>query len=393
MPMRADLTARVYTADQSLSENKMLTILACGDVGVKRADCHSMFAGCASTLRNADIGFAQLESTISERGEAVPNAKLAMRAPPAMARAAREAGIAVMSFAGNHCLDFGYQAFRDTLMHAGAAGIRLCGAGEDLSAARQHVIVEHGTARVAFLAVSSILPEGYAAEPTKPGCAPMRALTSYEQIEHDQPGTPARCRTFAHREDLAALVHGVRRAREQADLVLVSLHWGIHMIPTVLADYQTEVAHALIDAGADAILGHHPHLLKGVEIYAGKPIFYSLGNFAIEQPHVWDAAISGSESFRHLVELNPDWRAQERYRLPEITRRSGMAKLTWSPGAALRASFLPAWIDDDSVPQMLTHPDPRFGEVHSLLERSSRDAGIAVRIELRDDELVLSAHA
>jgi poly-gamma-glutamate capsule biosynthesis protein CapA/YwtB (metallophosphatase superfamily) len=372
---------------------RMLTILACGDVGVKRAHCESMFVGCASTLRGADICFAQLETTISERGEAVPNAKLAMRAPPAMARAARDAGISVMSFAGNHCLDFGYQAFRDTLMHVSSAEIRLCGAGEDLSAARQPVIIEHGSARIAFLAVSSILPEGYAAEPTKPGCAPMRARTLYEQIEHDQPGTPARCRTFAHREDLAALVHAVSRARDQADLVLVSLHWGIHMIPTVLADYQIEVAHTLIDAGADAILGHHPHLLKGIDIYAGKPIFYSLGNFAIEQPHVWNAAISDSESFKHLVQLNPQWRAQERYRLPEITRRTGVAKLTWSPGASLQASFLPAWIDDDSVPHMLAGSDPHFGDVHSLLEQSSREAGLAVRIDARGDELVVSANA
>jgi poly-gamma-glutamate capsule biosynthesis protein CapA/YwtB (metallophosphatase superfamily) len=367
----------------------MLTILACGDVGVKRTDCESIFAGCGSTLRSADICFAQLETTISERGEPVPNAKLAMRAPPAMAQAVRGAGIAVMSFAGNHCLDFGYQAFRDTLMHANGAGIRLCGAGEDLSAARQHVLIERGTARVAFLAASSILPEGYAAEPSKPGCAPMRALTFYEQIEHDQPGTPARCRSFAHRDDLAALVHAVRRAHEHADLVLVSLHWGIHMIPTVLADYQIEIAHALIDAGADAILGHHPHLLKGVEIYAGKPVFYSLGNFAIEQPHVWDATIAGSESFKHLVQLNPDWRAEARYRLPDVTRRTGVAKLTWSAGAPLQASFLPAWIDDDSVPHMLPASDARFDDVRALLESSSREAGLALQIETRNDELAL----
>jgi poly-gamma-glutamate capsule biosynthesis protein CapA/YwtB (metallophosphatase superfamily) len=370
----------------------MLTILACGDVGVKRAHCESMFAGCANTLQRADICFAQLETTISERGEPVPNAKLAMRAPPGMAQAVRDAGIGVMSFAGNHCLDFGYQAFRDTLTHAGSAGIRLCGAGEDLSAARQPVLIEHGSTRVAFLAVSSILPEGYAAEAARPGCAPMRALSCYEQIEHDQPGTPARCRTFAHRDDLTALLHSVHGARAEADLVLVSLHWGIHMIPSVLADYQLEIAHALVDAGADAILGHHPHLLKGIEIYAGKPIFYSLGNFAIEQPQVWNAAISQSESFKHLVQLNPQWRARERYQLPEITRRSGIAKLTWSPGSALQASFLPAWLDDDSVPHMLKASDPRFAEVRSLLESSSHDAGLAVRIETRDDELVLGAN-
>jgi poly-gamma-glutamate synthesis protein (capsule biosynthesis protein) len=88
----------------------------------------------------------------------------------------------------------------------------------------------------------------------------MRALTLYEQIEHDQPGTPARAITHAHRGDLAALLADIRAAREQADLVFVSVHWGIHMVEGVIADYQREVAHAAVEAGAHTILGHHPHL-------------------------------------------------------------------------------------------------------------------------------------
>ena len=109
--------------------------------------------------------------------------------------------------------------------------------------------------------------------------------TVYEPAEPDQPGTPAGIRTFAHRADLDALLDSIRSARRRADVVLLSLHWGLHMVRATLADYQIEVAHAAIDAGADAILGHHPHLLKGVGFHRGRPIFYSLGNFAIEQPH------------------------------------------------------------------------------------------------------------
>ena len=68
--------------------------------------------------------------------------------------------------------------------------------------------------------------------------------------------------------------------RKQVDIVALSIHWGIHFIPAVLADYQREVAHAAIDAGADVILGHHTHILKPIEVYKGKVIFYSLANFA-----------------------------------------------------------------------------------------------------------------
>jgi len=368
----------------------MTSILACGDVGVRRADCASIFRGCQQALRGAELCFAQLETTISARGAKVPNARLAMRSPPEMAGALRDAGVQVVSFAGNHCLDFGYEAFEDTLRHCEEAGLVLCGAGGSLETARRAVMVRAGVHRVAVLAASSILPEGYAAEERKPGCTPLRAFTLYEPVEVDQPGTPPRVRTFLHRDDLQALTGAVRAAREHADVVLVSLHWGIHMVPAVLADYQTEAARALIDAGADAVLGHHPHLLKGIELYRGKPVYYSLGNFAIEQPHVWDPAILETASFRHLVSLHPEWDLTRRYMLPENTRMTGLAKLIVNDNGSLESRFCPAWIDDDSAPRMLRADDPLFERVRAFLETSSRTAGFETRIEVDGDELVLA---
>jgi poly-gamma-glutamate capsule biosynthesis protein CapA/YwtB (metallophosphatase superfamily) len=367
----------------------MTTVLACGDVGVKRADCASMFAACASTLQSADLCFAQLETTLSDRGAKAPNARLAMRSPPAMASAARAAGIDVMSFAGNHCLDYGYEALADTLQHAADAGIALCGAGPTLDAARRPALLDISGVRVALLARNSILPEGYAAAADKAGCAPLRAYTVYEQIEHDQPGTPARISTFADRSDLSALLDDIESARAAADVVLLSMHWGIHMVPTVLADYQIEVAHAAIEAGADAILGHHPHLLKGIEFHRGRPIFYSLGNFAIEQPHIWDPAIVGSASFRNLVSLNPTWQLDQVYMLPRITRMTGIAKLTLLGRGEWQVRFLPAWIGDDSSPQMLSPDDARFAEVAEFLLRSSRDAGFDTEITVEGSALLI----
>lgn len=368
----------------------MTVLLACGDIGIKRADCDVMFAGCRASLDVGDFVFAQLETTVSERGERVPNARLAMRAPPAMLSAARRAGIDVMSFAGNHCLDFGYLAFEDTLSHAQHAGILLCGAGVDLQRARQPAIMTVNGLRIAVLAASSILPEGYAASRDRAGCAPLRAHTVYEQIEHDQPGTPSRVRTFPHRGDLEALLASVRAARAENDLVLVSLHWGIHMVPHVLAEYQRKAARALIEAGATAILGHHPHVLKGVELYRGRPIFYSLGNFAIEQPHVWDPSIVHSDSFRHLQSLNPTWSLEQTYMLPPETRLTGIAKIVVSQ-AAIETRFIPAWIGDDSVPRVLRPDDPRFESVRAYLERSCEAADCRTQIEVDGNDLRLSA--
>jgi poly-gamma-glutamate synthesis protein (capsule biosynthesis protein) len=368
----------------------MSIVLGMGDVGARRADLDSMFRGCRAALAGGDIVFAQLETTVTDRGARSPNAKLAMRAPPAMADAARRAGIDVMSFAGNHCLDWGYEGFSDTLAHMQAAGIALCGAGATLAEARRPAVLAHGDLKVAFLACSSILPDGYEAAANRSGCAPLRAHTLYEAVEHDQPGTPPRICSFPHRQDLAALLADIAAARKHADLVLLSMHWGLHMVPAQLADYQRSVAHAAIDAGAHAVLGHHPHILKGVEFHRGAPIFYSLGNFAIEQPHVWDPDITSTDSFRHLVSLNPSWQADRIYMLPEDTRMTGIARLYCGRGGVERVEFLPAWIEDDSAPVVLPRDDPRFDRIGDYLQSISASQGLRLQVGRGPDALHLS---
>lgn len=367
-------------------------ILAVGDVGAKREDLASMFAPVIGTLHQAPVVFGQLETTVSDRGAIVPNAKLAMRAPSALAPALADAGFTMMSFAGNHCLDWGYDAFDDTLRHMSEAGVLLAGAGTTLSDAFTPVIQQHNGVRIAMIAASSILPEGYAARTDKPGCAPLRAHTFYEQIEHDQPGTPARIRSHADRADLAALLASIRSARASADIVLVSLHWGIHMVRGSLAEYQIEVAHAAIEAGADAILGHHPHLMKGIGFHRGKPIFYSLGNFAIEQPHVWDPAIVETDSFRHLVSLNPSWTMNAAYMLPEETRITGIVRLVVRDRDVAEVRFRPCWIGDDSAPRPLAASDPLFARVRDYLVEVTATEGLATSIIVDGDELLLTPH-
>jgi len=171
----------------------------------------------------------------------------------------------------------------------------------------------------------------------------------------------------------------------------VSLHWGIHMVRGTLAEYQIEVAHAAIDAGADAILGHHPHLMKGIGFHRGKPIFYSLGNFAIEQPHVWDPAIVETESFRHLVSLNPSWTMGATYMLPEETRITGIARLIVQDGSVTEVRFRPCWIGDDSAPRPLVSSDPLFGRVRDYLVEVTAAEGLTTSIATDGDELILTS--
>src|SRR3990170_4788547 len=162
-----------------------ITILAVGDLSPDRDDHESIFALNVHVLREADITSGQLETTFSERGSPLIGRGVHKRSHPKNVSALSYAGFDVISFASNHALDFGYDAFFDTIDLLRKHGIEVVGVGNNLEVARKPVILERKGTRVAFLAYNSItmaLLRGYAADIDRPGCNPLRAYTFYEPI-------------------------------------------------------------------------------------------------------------------------------------------------------------------------------------------------------------------
>jgi len=331
-----------------------VSLLAVGDVALRVTDPGAQLAGIAPVLRAADIAFGQLETPLTNDGtrQLFPGFRGASGNVPrdagATAGALADAGFTVMSFAGNHTMDRSASAMLATVAAAGAHGIGIAGAGENLAAAREPVIVEKRGTRVGFLAYCSVLPRGYDATPARAGVAPLRARTFYEQVDW-QAGTPPRIVTLANAADLAALQDDVRRLRERVDVVVVSMHWGIHFEPGTIADYQYEAAHAAIDAGADVILGHHGHVIKGIEYYRGKPVFYSLGNVTLLPRG--DKGEPLTEGGRVDAQLTM------------------IAKLTITGGVISRVAVLPCWLDLRLEPEVIPPGDPRFAEFLAYLRQ------------------------
>lgn len=371
--------------------NNNILFYAVGDVLPERADPLSIFQQVAPTLRQADFAFCQLEANISERGVRLPQVRHTTRLQRAAATALKEAGFNIVSFAGNHCMDWGHEAFSDTVNALQEESLTVLGVGQNITEARQPRIVEKNGVRVAFLAYSSILPMNFWAEENRPGCAPMRAWTHYEPIEPDQPGTPCRIHTFPHDGDLEQLVADIKTARGSADVVIMSIHWGIHFIPAVIADYQRIVAHAAIDAGADLILGHHAHILKGVEVYKGKPIFYSLCNFAVDLPMTPEHA--NSKGFREIQVLHPDWKVDfsSNYNFPPDSQKTMVVTCRLNKSGVVRTSFLPAFIDATANPRLLSRSDPKFMEVVRYIEEATSSQGLSARFTIDGDEVVVTA--
>lgn len=369
-------------------------VLATGDIAPDRADPDTLFDRTSALLNGADLVFGQLETTFAARGTRLPQARHAVLARPEGAGALARAGFDVISCAGNHCLDWGNEALAENLRNLRAVGIDVVGAGANIKEASAPVIrqLPDGT-RVAILAYCSILPMSYWAEQSRPGCAPMRAHTLYEQVEHDQPGTPPRIRTFAHTDDLAAMCAGIRAAKAQADIVLVSHHWGIHFVRATIADYQREVARAAIEAGADAILGHHAHILKGAEVIAGKPVFYSLCNFATDLR--MDPEHAARKSFKEIQKLGENWVPDfdSLYNFPPASRMSVIVRLDVENRRIRETSLLPIWIDRDAVPTLLAPSDERFTHTRDYLRAVTGEAELNARFESVEDRFVVTGAA
>ncbi len=381
-----------------MAGKEILTICAVGDVGVMREDPESIFALSAPILREADIAFCQLERILSERADPAYTQVLVWN-PAKLGQALSKVGFDVISTAGNHHMDAGVEPFIDTLDVLKQNNILPVGVGRNIVEARTPALVERKGTRVAFLGYSSIIPRcevPWEATPNRPGCAPMFISTFYEP-EDWQPGSPPKVITIADKEDLAAMQEDVRRAKAQADIVIMSIHWGIHHLPAMIAMYEYEVGHAAIEAGVDLVLGHHAHILKGIEVYKGKVIFHNLGNFATDRPrktkpgiHARWSSLSPVESGDYqkgwAYEVEPGWKE---YPLPPDERKTVIAKCTISEKKIERISFLPCMINKIGQPEPLSREDKRSGEVYQYIEWCCKDQGLDTRFSREGDEVVV----
>ena len=244
-----------------------------------------------SLLSDADVAFGNLETPLTARGARAEKAAT-HRAHPDRMSDVHAFGFDVVTLANNHMLDYGVQGLEDTLDVVKRAGIVSVGAGMDRTSALRPAIRPTSRGAIGFIGLCAALPPGFAATDERPGIAPLRVTQSVAidpAIQQEQPGGAPFMHTTAHAPDVAAACDAVRAARRDARFVVVALHWGIpHGFAArsygVLAEYQRPVAHALVDAGADLVVGHHPHVVHPLERYKSGLIAYSLGNYVF---HSW----------------------------------------------------------------------------------------------------------
>ena len=317
-----------------------MTVTATGDSLITRrlpSYADPPFQRMAELIQSADVAFTNMEMVLSDFAgrPVVDSGGMNLSAPPGVARDLQRLGFNLTAFANNHTLNYGIDGCLATLDALRELEFVCAGAGRTRDEARLPAYLETAAGRVGLVGCASTFAKGQEAgaqrgdTPGRPGLNPQRFETLYvvdeEHLEavkriaertgaeqqrqfgfwmgFRQPpkragefvfaersfiaGDEFGIRTEAHQGDLAGNTRAVRLATMQDDLTVVSIHaheqGKERWIP---ADFIVEFAHACVDAGADMVIGHGPHLLRGIELYQGKPIFYSVGNFIFEYEYL-----------------------------------------------------------------------------------------------------------
>jgi Putative enzyme of poly-gamma-glutamate biosynthesis (capsule formation) len=261
------------TATPEPTVQPLLKLVAVGDIMMGRAvgkrlgnnpeGYYAAFKDVAATLKQGDIVFANLESPLTSSTNSLSKKnKIILKASPDCIDALKNAGFNVLSLANNHMMDYYDKGLFDTMKLLNENKIAYTGAGKNLDEARKPVIIEKNGLRFGIISYTDMAytyvgnPSiNYAASDNRAGVVPRK----YELIHED-----------------------IVKLRGKVDLIAVSLHWGVEETFKITPE-MTEFAHRLLDDGADMILGHHPHQFQGIEVYKGKPIIYSMGNFIFDQ--------------------------------------------------------------------------------------------------------------
>lgn len=263
---------------------KPFTMFFTGDVLMKR-DTESIYdnrgvEGLLSPdlltyMREADLCMINQEFPFGVGGTQAPDKQFTFKSDPRYVQAIKDMGVDVVTLANNHVLDFGPDVLSQTFETLDEAGIDYVGAGESVERAKEWKSYDIGGTSVAVLGASRVIP-----------------VVEWN-VDISQPGLFC---TY----DTTQLVEQIKAAKQENDLVVVAVHWGIERA-AYPEEYQRSMAREFIDAGADLIVGNHPHVIQGIEFYKDVPIVYSLGNYLFNQSNQPTAALKvWVDADRHL---------------------------------------------------------------------------------------------
>lgn len=359
-----------------------LTLLFTGDIVLDVEGADHWLSGIAPALHAADLAIGHLEVPHTRRGSELQGDVPAPGADPAHLDALARAGVAAVTLAGNHIADCGPQGIADTVESLDRLGIAHTGAGANLQAASRAAHLDRQGRRIALLSYNCVGPEAAWADEQRAGCNYLRMQSAAGRAV--APNTPLVAPTAEALTRLKADIAAVRAA----DLVVVALHKGIVHTPAVLAPYERPLAEAALDAGADVVVGHHAHILRGLQCRNGRALFHGLGNGCVvtralspSQDH--PARAAWAKKRRELFGFEPDPRYELAPFHPEAVHGVlGVVRL--QADGRLRMGVIPVHVEPPGRPVIVK--DARAAEVIAYLDRIGAMAGLPPLQWQRDGE-------
>jgi hypothetical protein len=365
-------------------------VFAVGDVFLNTPDGDAAFRHLTPLLGTADAVFGNCEGVYCDDPIPSPSRRHYMGAPRSRGESLGRMPMHVMTCANNHVLDGGYPGLRDTLDLLRSQGIAVTGAGENLLEATAPAILDAGDRRVAFLGFCSVFPIGYEARDDRAGIAPLRVHTFYADPDPNfwEPAIEPRVTTVPLAADLQRFRDAIAGARELADSVVVACHWGYSSRLELLHDYELELARDAVDHGADAVVCHHHHSLRGIEVYRERPIYYGLGALIHHFDHL---ALSPAEvaarraKFGRIASFGGD-PEYPLFPFHADARMTGIAALDLHPDGSVDGGLIPAEVMQDGSTEPLRAGDERAERVADYVTRLSEQSGFDTDFEAAEHD-------
>ena len=356
--------------------NNPADILVTGDLVLDVPDAQYWLSGIAPALAGPELVIGHLEVPHCRGGEEAGFDVPAPGADPDNLAALVDAGFDMLSLAGNHMTDCGAQGIAETIAELDRLGIAQTGAGPDLATARKAAMAKG----VALLSYNCVGPQEGWASAKQAGYAYLRIVTA-----DGSPINPTAPLEHVSAEAVEMLRKDIAAVdRTASDVVIVALHKGIVHTPARLAPYERAIAHAAIDAGADAVISHHAHIVRGIEFYRSRPIFHGLGNGCVvttalspDQDHAGRAEWARRRKALFGFEPDPAYTLAPFH--PEAVNAM-IGRLVRRADGMLGVGIIPVHVEAPGRPVLAS--GARAREIADYIERITVDAGLPpIRID------------
>ena len=367
-----------------------LTLQMAGDLILDEPNPDALFDLARRQLQACDVLVGHVEVPHTARGVETHFDVPAPASDPANLAALQRAGFHVATLAGNHIADAGPNGVEDTIAELRRLGLATTGAGMNLAEARQPAIVERHGLRLGFLSYNCVGPrESWAGKRSSwlRVCTCLDALRTGPCISGRSTHGIHVCRT----QTLEAMAADIEALRQKVDVLMVALHKGLGHTPATVGMYERQVAKAAIDAGADVVVGHHAHILQGMEIYKDRPIFHGLGNFAIATKALNVDGNSSperrawAERRRKLFGFEPD-PEYTTYPFHPEAKNAILAYCEVDRSGVRTAGYRPCFVNRYSQPEVLGN-DERGQAVARYVQDVSARAGLNAAFEWAGDRV------